>query len=63
MSFLKDLEPKEVKVFDVPTGVPPVALGEMKTIGSNSWMEFDGIPTLAIPGKLLCIRHNAYFEN
>jgi hypothetical protein len=52
MAFLKDLEPVELKLFGVPTGVPAVALGEMKTIGSNSWMQLNGVPTLAIPGEL-----------
>lgn len=51
MAFLDDLASQEITLFGVPTGVPPVALGEMKTVGSNSWMESDGVPTLVIPGK------------
>ncbi|CAG8698367.1 10065_t:CDS:2, partial [Acaulospora colombiana] len=52
MSLFTNLVPTPLKTLEKPTDTPHAALDSISTVGSHSWMEIDGKPTLAIPGKL-----------
>jgi hypothetical protein len=55
MSLFPNLVPTPLKTLEQPRDTPHAELHSLLTIGSHSWMEINGKPTLAIPGKLLLV--------
>lgn len=53
MSYHQNLESAAVKTFSIPHNAPPAVISDLKGVASYSWVDKQGVVSLAIPGKII----------